>query len=116
MWQRYNSIQYLQSSTALLLAIPDVPKNEGILTGKLFEYLASRKPIIGIGPATGDAAHIIHECKAGSMLDYQDEEDIYKYLASLYDSWTSKPDLRIESELYKQYSRQSLTHILSKII
>ena len=61
------SIRYMLESSILFLAIPDVINNEGILTGKLFEYLAAKKPILGVGPANGDAARIIKECHAGEM-------------------------------------------------
>ncbi len=44
----------------------------GILTGKLFEYLAARRPIIGIGPIDGEAADILKETGAGVMIDYND--------------------------------------------
>ncbi|MCX7729393.1 MAG: glycosyl transferase family 1, partial [Bacteroidia bacterium] len=45
-------------SSALLLLINNAPNSKGILTGKLFEYLALQKPILAIGPTDGDAAHI----------------------------------------------------------
>ncbi len=44
----------------------------GILTGKLFEYLAARRPIIGIGPIDGEAAEILRQTGAGVMIDYND--------------------------------------------
>jgi glycosyltransferase involved in cell wall biosynthesis len=59
---------HLRSASALLLCIPDIKKNEGIITGKLFEYLAARKPILCIGPVNGDAAVIIRESEAGHKL------------------------------------------------
>ena len=55
-------------------------QNEGILTGKLFEYLGSGRNIIGIGPSHGDAAAIIRECRCGDMFDYSDEAGLEKYI------------------------------------
>lgn len=63
----------MQSSDALLLFIPEVPNNEGILTGKIFEYLATRKPIIGVGPEHGDAAQILNKFSMGKMFDYESD-------------------------------------------
>ncbi len=110
------SIEYLQTSSALLLAIPDVANNEGILTCKLFEYLAARKPIIGIGPVSGDAAHIIAECEAGFMLDYKDDEGIYNKLLDLYTAWKENPVAQLPSEKYQAFSRKALTGVLSKLV
>jgi glycosyltransferase involved in cell wall biosynthesis len=64
----------MKTSDALLLLIPEVENNEGILTGKIFEYIASRKPIIGIGPENGDASKILAEFSQCKMFDYQSNE------------------------------------------
>jgi glycosyltransferase involved in cell wall biosynthesis len=61
-----SAIGYMMSSDMLLLIIPDVKNNEGILTGKLFEYLGSGKQILFIGPKNGDAAKVIIKQTAGS--------------------------------------------------
>jgi glycosyltransferase involved in cell wall biosynthesis len=53
------AIDFMIESKALLLIIPNSEENKGILTGKLFEYLAAKKPIIFIGPEDGDAAKIL---------------------------------------------------------
>ena len=65
------------SSALLLLVINDTPNSRGILTGKLFEYLASRRPVVCIGPKDGDAADVINECGSGVVFD----NDMYKELA-----------------------------------
>jgi hypothetical protein len=47
---------------------------EGILTGKLFEYLANRRPILGVGVGTAtEAARIIHNAGAGETLTQPQE-------------------------------------------
>ncbi|MBC8321731.1 MAG: glycosyltransferase family 4 protein [Bacteroidetes bacterium] len=111
-----SSIAYLKKSSVLFLAIPDVPQNEGILTGKLFEYLAARKPIIGVGPVNGDASVIIDECSAGKMFHYNDEVSIFDYIVDLYLKWVESPEISLEGELYKNYSRENLTAKLVTLI
>ena len=74
------SINLLLASDMLLLVIPKIANNKGILTGKIFEYLGARKPILCIGPTNGDAAKIIQECKAGKTFDYSDEKGIYEFI------------------------------------
>ena len=52
---------YLKNSTHVLLLIPMLKGNEGIIPAKLFEYIGSGKTIIGIGPRPSDAAEIIEQ-------------------------------------------------------
>lgn len=110
------SINYLLNSSALLLVIPKVANNEGILTGKLFEYLAARKPIIGLGPVHGDAAKIIADCEAGKMIDYNDAAAMMAYISSLHASWKNEAKLDLSTEAYIQYSRKNLTQQLIRLI
>jgi glycosyltransferase involved in cell wall biosynthesis len=110
------AVEYMMSSTSLLLIIPDVEGNEGILTGKLFEYLAARRPIIGIGPVNGSAAEIINECSAGKMFSRDQEEENYSYLKSLVLQWKEDHKIICKSEAYRQFSRSELTKKLASII
>lgn len=109
------SVKYLLRSNALLLIIPDIDQNSGILTGKLFEYLGSGRKIIGIGPSRGDAAVIIRECRSGDMFDYPDEEGIEKYIRLLLlkssDNQTVSDRTKIE-----KYSRRSQASAIAELI
>ncbi|ALJ01524.1 hypothetical protein DC20_16650 [Rufibacter tibetensis] len=110
------SIKYLMASTVLFMAIPDVPNNFGILTGKLFEYLASNKPIICIGPVQGDVDKILDECGAGRVFHYSGFELIVDYLMQLSKTWKVNHNLDLPIINYTQYSRRSLTEQLAKLI
>lgn len=41
------------------------PKEEGTISGKLFEYVAARRPILGIGYEAGSVAQIVKDHQAG---------------------------------------------------
>ncbi len=110
------SISHICNADALFLAIPDELNNAGILTGKLFEYLAARKPIIGVGPVAGDAAMIIKECNAGSMFSYNNEEGIINYINNLYSKWLTNSPTIPKNDKYKNYSRYNLTKKLVELI
>jgi glycosyltransferase involved in cell wall biosynthesis len=77
------SIQYLLSTTVLLLIIPDHPGNKCIITGKIFEYIASGKPICCLGPRDGDASIILTKNSFGKCFSYNDINDIESYLRSI---------------------------------
>lgn len=110
------SVEYLLNSSALLLVIPEIKNDKGILTGKLFEYLAARKPIICIGPEDGDAAEIINECKAGKTFGRKSDKNLTCYLEQLLNDWRSGKDTNISNSNYKKYSRRSQAKELSEII
>jgi glycosyltransferase involved in cell wall biosynthesis len=98
------AIQYMLKTSVLLLIIPDHKSNKSIITGKIFEYIASGKPIVCIGPLDGDAAGIIGNKEYGKTFSYMDSKGISEYLASLI---SEKPVLeRTSSEVY---SRKELT-------
>lgn len=109
------SVSYLFRSTILLLIIPEVSNDKGILTGKLFEYLAARKPVICIGPEDGDAAKIIKECNSGNTFSRSNQEGLSAYLQSLISKWKSG-NTDVENENYKKYSRYNQAKELAQII
>ncbi|MDX5348234.1 MAG: glycosyltransferase family 4 protein [Hymenobacteraceae bacterium] len=110
------SIQYMMQSTMLLMAIPDVPNNFGIVTGKLFEYLASNKPIICIGPIHSDVDAIIDECGAGRVFHYAAYDVMVDHLMQMSQSWKINPNLDLPFINYNHYSRRALTEKLAKLI
>jgi glycosyltransferase involved in cell wall biosynthesis len=104
------SIEYLLRSDLLLLVIPKVKNNKGILTGKFFEYLASKKPVLAIGPTDGDLAKIIQETKCGQMFDYADSEGMRHFILESLDRSVAVNDIAIE------YSRKKLTGKLATLL
>ena len=98
------AIAYMRSADALLLFIPNVPNNEGILTGKLFEYLASERKILLFGPENGDAMKLIKECEAGEC--YSEDFSLDKFLAMTY----------LGNDNYKNYSRKALAGKIASLL
>jgi glycosyltransferase involved in cell wall biosynthesis len=72
--------EILMQSDLLLVVIPNKPNNELILTGKVFEYLAAKKPILGLGPTEGDSARLLSETQSGKMFHYDDAQGIQSFL------------------------------------
>lgn len=105
------AIGYMMTSSALLLIIPGHPGNKSIITGKLFEYMASGKPVICLGPVDGDAAGIIKEAEAGRTFDYDDPRLVRSFLDSLISG-----DITIQGTGKKRFSRKALTKSLSEVL
>src|SRR5690606_4333996 len=68
------------SSALLLLILTGYKDAEGFLPGKLFEYLATGLPILGVGPVAGDAATVLQESGAGVMLDDANHKGIQQMI------------------------------------
>lgn len=106
------SVEYLLRSDLLLLVIPNVKNNQGILTGKFFEYLASGKPILAIGPTEGDLAKIINETDCGKLFGYEDADGIMKYIQ---EQLTNRIK-RSNPDIIAKYSRKQLTKRISDLL
>jgi len=106
------SVEYLFLSDLLLMVVPRVKNNRGIITGKFFEYLASGKPVLAIGPVDGDLAGIIQETHCGKIFDYSDAEGIKAFIQ---DSLENK-NMESNPEIRHQFSRRNLTHKISELL
>ena len=105
----------IQKSQVLLLLINNTPNAKGILTGKIFEYLGSGRPIISIGPEDGDAAIILKDSDAGQTASYENEETMLRILSDYFTRFSEK---RLESNTGNllKYSRKVLTGEIAKIL
>jgi glycosyltransferase involved in cell wall biosynthesis len=79
-----DAIRLMMQSSLLLLIIPDHHSNKGIITGKLFEYLASGKPVLCIGPGDGDAAEILKITAHGETAAYNQADSIFRIIENFY--------------------------------
>ena len=109
------AIEFMISSRMLLLIIPDVKNNEGILTGKLFEYIACGRPVLFIGPENGDAAEIINETNRGIVCGYNDDKKITLAINEEFKKGQNEDKSILDNKIMK-YSRESLTKELVSII
>ena len=107
------ALQNLQRSAILLLLIPNTKKNKGIVTGKLFEYLAMNNFILGFGSGNGDAAHILNTTNSGKMFEYSDEEIVRNLILDLFKKWKKNTSMPLNSQNITQFSRKNLTKKLA---
>ena len=109
-------VKFQKNATCLLIAIPNTDNESNILPGKIFEYLAAKKPILGIGTPDGDAGKIIAECEAGKMFSRDDEAGMFTFIEGKIEQWMQNRNVDIVSTKANQYSRRNLTRQLSQII
>lgn len=109
------AIEIQQSSQVLLLLLLNQKDTKAILTGKIFEYLAAKRPILGIGPIDGDAASILAETEAGIMIDFADEKLMKDTILDYYRRYKEK-GLTVNTESVERFSRRSLTRELAGLL
>jgi glycosyltransferase involved in cell wall biosynthesis len=109
------AIKYQKKAQVLLLLIPDVKNNKGILTGKLFEYLTTKRPILAIGPEKGDLSTILEETNAGIVVRFNNEGKLSSEILKLYHQYKNG-NLKVSSKNIKKYHRKELTKELACII
>jgi glycosyltransferase involved in cell wall biosynthesis len=85
---RPHALELQRDSEALLLLIPDAGgRGKGVLSGKVFEYLAAERPILASVPLDGAAAKLIEETGAGVLAPPDDPAAIADALRSLHERW-----------------------------
>lgn len=105
----------LMKSHLLYLPINNTPNAKGILTGKFFEYLASKRPILAIGLVESDIADILNSTKAGSIFDFNDFEGLYNYMDQMLNNYKNERSKIIDVDI-SAYSRKNLTGKLSDLL
>ncbi|MGH3134099.1 MAG: hypothetical protein ACRDNY_10250, partial [Gaiellaceae bacterium] len=82
---RAEALRLQRDSEALLLLVPDAGgRGKGVLSGKVFEYLAAGRPILAVVPPDGAAAQLIRETGAGVVVAPGDVDGIRAALQELH--------------------------------
>jgi glycosyltransferase involved in cell wall biosynthesis len=87
---RRRSLELQRDSDALLLLIPEAGgRGKGVLSGKVFEYIAAERPILAAVPPDGAAAKLIEETGAGVVARPDDVAALRAALEDLHARWTA---------------------------
>lgn len=109
------AMEFQQKSQILLLLEIDNPITQGIIPGKLFEYMHSNRPILAVGPKNWDAAKIVVETSTGNYFEYGEKEKIKQQIATYFFEF-QKGTLRTEPQGIEKYSRRELAKKLSALL
>ncbi len=108
-------IKIQQQSQVLLLVVNNTPNAKGVITGKIFEYLLAKRPVLCIGPVEGDAAEIIIKTQAGKIAGFNDLAETRKVVIEYYRDFKQQ-NLISRSQNIEQFSRKNLTQQLSLLL
>lgn len=110
-----DAVKLLYSPQLLLLTVDQVPFNDNITLGKIFDYLPTGNPILGIAPLNGDTAYIINTTNSGKVIDYDDSRSITAYVLENYEAWKTGNLKHATNNLIK-YQRKYLTAQLAELL
>ena len=106
---------FQQKSQVLLLSVNKVPSAKGIVTGKIFEYVIAKRPILAIGPEEGDLAEIIKQTNSGTIIGFEDYQKLKEKITAMYANYL-KDNLNVKSRDVNRYHRKEITKQLAKLI
>lgn len=82
-----DAVKLMVNSGLLLFIIPNTDSNHLIITGKLFEYIASGSPVLSIGPIDGNASEILRDSGRDEMIGYSEKDKIKEQIKKYYSLW-----------------------------
>jgi len=116
---RRRSLELQRDSEALLLLIPDSGgRGRGVLTGKIFEYLAAGRPILAAVPPDGAAAQLVRDTGAGVVVPSEDVDALREALRDLRLRWKagSLDGTPLTDEWRKRLSRSGRVEELADVL
>lgn len=111
----HKALEEMKNSDVLLITNFNQESSKGIIPGKLFEYLATKKRILSFGPRDSDVAKILEETQSGKHFAYHQKDEVKAFILNLYADW-KKGNAEINQERIAQYSRRNLTKKLVEIL
>jgi glycosyltransferase involved in cell wall biosynthesis len=116
---RAESLRMQRDSEALLLLVPDAGgRGKGVLSGKVYEYLAAGRPILAVVPPDGAAAELVRETGAGLVAAPDDVQGIRDALLELHGRYADGglPSAALEPGDEERLSRRARVEEMAELI
>ena len=108
------AIEEQHKASLLILPLRKEPEYRAVLPGKLFEYLASWRPVLGIGQTDGAMSMILNSTKTGIVLGWDDKTSIGRYLDFCWQKHL-KGTLTVDDADISQFTRRNLTRRMAEL-
>ena len=111
---RAEALQQMVDSQMLLLLLNQQENARGRIPGKLFEYLAARRPVLNFGPPGSDAAGILRATDSGVTHAYDARaEEVALALVQRYREWQTGKVTPPAGDRIERYSHPELVKRLA---
>ena len=113
--QHHKAIEYQRRSQVLLLLEIDKVETRGIIPGKLFEYMAARRPVLAIGPKNWEAGEMVTQNGIGCYFQSEENDGIIDQLLEWF-RFYEMGTLTVDHIALEKYTRRELTKQLAEEI
>lgn len=110
-----NAVAEQQNADLLILPLRKEPEYKATLPGKLFEYIAARKPVLGIGQTDGAMAQILASTSSGVVFNWDDAASIRRYIDLCWSNLLAGIPT-INPQNTEQFSRRGLTRRMAQLM
>ena len=108
------AVKEQRMASLLILPLRKEPEYKAVLPGKLFEYLASWRPVLGIGQTDGAMSMILNTTKTGVVFDWEDRSSLKCFIDMCWERHL-KGELTVEDADIKQFTRVELTRRMAEL-
>jgi glycosyltransferase involved in cell wall biosynthesis len=108
-----------RAADALLLLIPHAGgRGDSVVSGKVFEYLAARRPVLAAVPPAGAAATLLRSAGAGEVVDSDDTDGQSRALEAMVDRYEDGglADIDMPAGLGERISRRARAGELAEVL
>ena len=116
---RADSLRLQRDSEALLLLVPDADgRGRGVLSGKVFEYLAAGRPILAVVPPDGAAAQLVRDTGSGTVVAPDDVDGIRAALERMHAQFANGglPPVELSAPDRERLSRRARVEEIAQLL
>ena len=116
---RAESLRLQRDSEALLLLIPEAGgRGKGVLSGKVFEYIAAGRPILAVVPPDGAAAELVRETGSGVVVAPDDVDGIRAALVAMHSQYANAglPSVELSTRDEERLSRRARVEEMAALV
>ena len=103
-----DAVKEQRKASMLILPLRKEPEYKAVLPGKLFEYIASRTPILGIGQADGAMSMILSQTSTGKVCEWNDSESMKVFINECWNSHLACTSVTSGADI-SRFTRKELT-------
>ena len=113
---REQALKLQRESHILLLLGWDDPRETGGHTGKLFEYLGSKRPILAVGGSPGAQTQVLRRTKAG--VHVQSDRELKDFLVAAYAEFARTGGVCYQGDAneVKQYTHREMARKFATVL
>src|SRR5690606_5483551 len=91
-----------------------ITTGQDVIAGKVFDYLAAKKPILAIVSKTGGDAWLLQKTRTGTVVSFDDPQGVADAIRDLWQRWRAG-QREVESVDLEPFSSRALTGRLAEV-